>query len=55
MNAKLICAMVLIMQKLGLSGSASVIRNVTNSKDYENIHMDLGSKLCQRRGPAITE
>lgn len=55
MNAKLIFAMILIMQNLGLSASASVIRKVTNSKDYENIHMDLGSKLCQRRGPAITE
>lgn len=55
MNAKLICVMKLIMQNLGLSPSALVIKKVTNSKEYENIHMDLGIKLWQRRGPAITE
>lgn len=47
--------MKLIMQNLGLSPSGLVIKNVSNSKEYENIHMDLGIKLWQRRDSAFTE
>lgn len=34
--------MALIMQNLGLSPSAFIIKKVTKSKEYENILMDLG-------------
>lgn len=47
--------MKLIMQNLGLSPSALVIKKISKNKEDENIHMDLGIKLWQRRDSAITE